>query len=88
MNVALASNGATALASSTYAGCCGASEAINGERRGHPWTAGGGWNDGTRNVFTFEVFGDAVEFERDGAELLDDLNAAKDLYHVAEEQSK
>jgi hypothetical protein len=69
INVALAANGATALASSTYPGCCGASEAINGERRGHPWAAGGGWNDGTGNAWP-----DWLEITFNGAKTLDEID--------------
>jgi subtilisin family serine protease len=50
-NVALASNGATALASSTYSSGYGASGAINGDRKGASWGSGGGWNDGTPNAW-------------------------------------
>ncbi len=49
-NVALASAGASAFASSTHSLGYSASYAINGERRGHPWGAGGGWNDETVSV--------------------------------------
>ncbi len=48
-NVALASAGATASASSTYNAGYSPSYVINGERRGYPWGAGGGWNDATVN---------------------------------------
>lgn len=51
-NVALASHGATAVASSTYSANFPASAAINGEHDGVGWGAGtGGWNDGTRSAF-------------------------------------
>lgn len=50
-NVALASNGGTASASSTYSGGYAASGAINGDRKGSPWGNGGGWNDGTSGTF-------------------------------------
>ncbi|MFA7345436.1 MAG: family 16 glycosylhydrolase [Terrimicrobiaceae bacterium] len=46
-NVALASNGATATASSTYSTGFPASGAINGDRKGLNWGNGGGWNDAT-----------------------------------------
>jgi hypothetical protein len=49
-NFALASGGATATASSTYSGNYPASGAINGDRKGLNWGAGGGWNDGTPNA--------------------------------------
>ena len=50
-NVALASNGAVASASSVNSSGYAASGAINGERNGAPWGHGGGWNDGTANAF-------------------------------------
>src|ERR1700759_1964306 len=51
-NVALASFGATASASSTVNASFPASAAINGEHNGAGWGSGsGGWNDGTRGVF-------------------------------------
>ena len=46
-NVALAVNGGVATASSTLNPNYPASAAINGDRRGIGWGAGGGWNDGT-----------------------------------------
>ncbi len=51
VNVARASYGATATASSTVSASFPASGAINGERDGNDWGAGGGWNDATRGVF-------------------------------------
>ncbi len=47
VNLALASNGAQASASSTYSASYPPSGVINGERRGSNWAAGGGWNDAT-----------------------------------------
>ncbi len=49
-NVALASNGAVASASSYYAGF-EPSGAINNERTGASWGAGAGWNDSTPYVY-------------------------------------
>lgn len=49
-NVALASNGAVASASSMLTPNYPPSGAINGDRRGLGWGAGGGWNDGTPNA--------------------------------------
>src|SRR5688572_31170114 len=46
-NVALATQGAQAAASSSYGGGYGPSGVINGDRRGTGWGAEGGWNDGT-----------------------------------------
>jgi hypothetical protein len=47
INVAAAAAGATALASSTYSAGYGVAGAINGDRAGTNWGAGGGWNDAT-----------------------------------------
>src|SRR5215472_5715741 len=51
VNVALASNGATATASSTYSSSFPASAAIDGDRKGLNWAAGGVWSDGTGGVW-------------------------------------
>ncbi|HST22897.1 MAG TPA: discoidin domain-containing protein [Blastocatellia bacterium] len=50
-NVALASNGAVASASSSVNSSYPASATINGDRRGLNWGNGGGWEDGTTNFF-------------------------------------
>jgi hypothetical protein len=47
VNVAAASNGGVASASSTYSSAYPAAAAINGDRRGVNWGKGGGWNDAT-----------------------------------------
>jgi hypothetical protein len=46
-NVALASNGATAVGSTTYSNGYSAAGSIDGDRKGLSWGNGGGWNDGT-----------------------------------------
>ena len=51
VNVALAANGGTAVASSTDGSGFPASGVINGDRRGLNWGAGGGWQDGTAGVW-------------------------------------
>jgi len=51
VNVALASNGAVALASSTYSDSLAPAGANNGDRKGLSWGSGGGWNDATFNIF-------------------------------------
>jgi hypothetical protein len=49
VNVAAASQGATATSSSNYPyGVYNAAATINGDRKGVNWGAGGGWNDGTQ----------------------------------------
>ena len=50
VNVALASNGGTASASSTF-GSRPASDAINGEKKGVGWATSGGWNDNTSGQY-------------------------------------
>jgi len=45
VNVALASNGGVASASSTYSSNYAPPSVINGDRKGLAWGAGGGWND-------------------------------------------
>ncbi|MDQ3805843.1 MAG: M12 family metallo-peptidase [Acidobacteriota bacterium] len=51
-NHALAANGATATASSTYPDRdYAASGAIDGDRTGADWAAGGGWNDATYGLW-------------------------------------
>ena len=51
MNVALASNGAIATASTTYSEGRPASSAINGDRKGLNWGNGGGWTDATSGEY-------------------------------------
>jgi hypothetical protein len=50
-NVAAASAGASAVASSSYGPGYPASSVINGDRAGLNWTNGGGWLDGTYTSF-------------------------------------
>ena len=47
MNVALAINGGTATASTTFSAGFPAGSVINGDRKGLSWGSGGGWQDGT-----------------------------------------
>src|SRR5207253_296447 len=68
-NVALASSGALALGSSTYATGYAASGAINGDRRGMNWGAGGGWNDATPDAFP-----DWLEVDFNGPQTLDEVD--------------
>jgi hypothetical protein len=48
VNVALATNGGFAIASTTLAPTHDPASTINGDRRGAPWGAGGAWSDATR----------------------------------------
>jgi hypothetical protein len=50
-NLALASNGAVALASTTYASNFSPDGAIDGDRKGLSWASGGGWNDASLNTY-------------------------------------
>ena len=50
-NVALASNGGVASASSTYSAAFPIAAVNNNERAGINWGNGGGWNDATANTF-------------------------------------
>jgi RHS repeat-associated protein len=68
-NVALASNGATASASSAHT-CCGFSTwgAINGNNRG-PWGNGEGWNDATQGVVP-----DWIQVDFAGSKTIDEVS--------------
>lgn len=68
-NVALASSGATAVASSTYSGGYGPHHAIDGRRSGHQWSVNGGWNDATPGSWP-----DWLEVRFNGAKLIDRVN--------------
>ena len=69
MNVALASNGGVAMASSVLGPNYPPSGAINGDRRGLGWGAGGGWNDGTLNTSP-----DWIEIAFAGSKTIDEVN--------------
>src|SRR5262249_7555747 len=69
MNMALASNGGVASASSTYNPSYPASGAINGDRKGLNWGAGGGWTDGTPNAAP-----DWLEVDFNGNKLIDEVD--------------
>ena len=68
-NVALASNGGVAVGSSTANSGYAASAAINGDRKGVNWGAGGGWNDGTADVFP-----DWLEVDFNGTYAIDEID--------------
>jgi hypothetical protein len=68
-NVALASNGAVAVASSSFNGNFPASAVINGDRKGMNWSAGGGWADGTMDSWP-----DWVEVDFNGTKTLNQVN--------------
>jgi hypothetical protein len=68
-NVALAANGGVAMASSVLGINYPPAGAINGDRKGLKWGAGGGWNDGTQNVGP-----DWIEVSFAGAKTIDEVN--------------
>lgn len=69
LNWALATNGGVASASSTLSASYPPSGAINGDRRGLNWGAGGGWNDGTLNTSP-----DWIEVAFNGPKTIDEIN--------------
>ena len=69
INVALAANGAVATASSQLNANYPPSGAINGDRRGVNWGAGGGWNDGTANTTP-----DWIEVAFNGSKTIDEVD--------------
>jgi len=70
-NYALASNGASIIASSShFSGLYPALAVINGDRTGSGWgTLNGGWNDGTRSAYP-----DSLEITFSGAKTIDEVN--------------
>jgi hypothetical protein len=69
VNMALAANGGTATASSTFGSGYSPSGAINGDRTGTNWGAGGGWNDATANTFP-----DWLEVDFSGAKTISEID--------------
>jgi subtilisin family serine protease len=69
INVARASNGGIATASSTLSANYPASSAIDGDRKGLNWGSGGGWNDGTRNASP-----DWIEIAFSGEKRIEEIN--------------
>jgi hypothetical protein len=68
-NVALASRGAIASASSIINSAYPASAAINGDRKGLNWGNGGGWEDSTTNFFP-----DWLQVDFSGSKTIDRIN--------------
>ncbi|HEX7955784.1 MAG TPA: SBBP repeat-containing protein, partial [Pyrinomonadaceae bacterium] len=68
-NHALASNGATATASSSYSPNYPAASLNNGDRRGLNWNSGGGWNDATADSYP-----DWAEVAFNGARSVDEVS--------------
>jgi hypothetical protein len=70
-NVALASLGSTAVASTEYLGSryYPASAAIDGDVTGNTWESGGGWNDSTRDAYP-----DILEVDFNGPQVIDEID--------------
>ena len=69
MNQALATNGGVALASTIFNASYPAAAAINGDRKGLNWGAGGGWCDNTQSVWP-----DWLEVDFNGLKTIDEIN--------------
>lgn len=69
VNVAAATNGATAVASSTFSSAFAPTGAINGDRKGIGWGNGGGWNDGTGGTYP-----DSLEIDFAGSKTIDEID--------------
>ena len=69
VNVALAANGGTAVASSTDSSSFPTIGAINGDRKGLQWGSGGGWQDGTANAWP-----DWLEVRFDAARTIEEVD--------------
>jgi hypothetical protein len=67
-NYALASNGASAAASSTHSSGYAVSGVIDNKRSGAQWGSGGGWNDGTSFAFP-----DWVQVDFSGVKTIDHI---------------
>ncbi|MGH9967074.1 MAG: PQQ-dependent sugar dehydrogenase [Pyrinomonadaceae bacterium] len=69
-NVALASNGGVATASSTFSANYAVTGINNGERNGNGWASGsGGWNDATQNAYP-----DSVEIAFSGSQTITEID--------------
>jgi hypothetical protein len=82
LNVALAANGGMATASSTYGAGYTPGGAINGDRQGVNWGAGGGWNDATPNAFP-----DWLQIDFNGAKTISEIDvfSVQDNYQAPAE---
>jgi hypothetical protein len=69
INVALASNGGVATASSYLTAGYAPGGAINGDRKGLNWSNGGGWTDGTVNSYP-----DWLQIDFDGSKTIDEID--------------
>jgi RHS repeat-associated protein len=84
-NFALAVAGATALASSTLDDQRSPAGAIDGDRAGHNWGAGGGWHDRTPNAFP-----DWLEVDFGSQKTIDEIDvfSVQDTYWSPQEPSE
>src|SRR5262249_28902241 len=69
INVALATNGGVASASSQINSSFPAESTNNGDRKGINWGSGGGWNDNTAGVFP-----DSLEIDFNGNKTIDEID--------------
>jgi len=81
-NVAAAAAGAVATATSSYSTNFGPAATNNGDRRGINWGAGGGWNDGTENVYP-----DMLQIEFAGTKTITEVDVftVQDAYYAPAE---
>jgi YD repeat-containing protein len=68
-NVALATNGGVASASTTYSNTYPTSAANNGDRKGLNWNDGGGWNDATASTYP-----DWLQVDFNGTKTIDEID--------------
>ena len=84
-NVALQSNGGSAVASSTYSPGFPATGAINGDRRGLNWGAAGGWADATSGAWP-----DTVQINFNGTKNISEIDifTLQDAYTAPQEPTE
>jgi len=82
INVALQSNGGSAVASSTYSTGFPVTGTINGDRRGLNWGAGGGWADATSGTWP-----DTIQINFNGTKSISEIDvfALQDAYRSPQE---
>jgi hypothetical protein len=69
INVALASSGVVASASSTFNSNFSPAGAINGDRKGVNWGAAGGWNDATSGAYP-----DWIQVDFNGTKIINEID--------------
>ncbi len=82
VNLALATSGAVATASSTYSSAYPAAAVNNGDRKGSLWGQGGGWNDASSGAFP-----DWVQVAFNGSKSIAEINVftIQDNYSAPQE---